>query len=561
MKNCYTFLRKNWLRFGLASAFSLLSSLIAIGQTAPAKEWDKTIGADAFDAFSVVKQTSDGGYILGGHSYSDSSGDKSQNCLGNMKSDYWVVKTDSKGNKIWDKTFGGNWDDILTCLQQTSDGGFILGGVSESDISIDKTQPRKSFQDIWIIKLDINGNRIWDKVLCGSSNSRSTLDSFQQTSDGGYILAGNSNSGIGGDKSQINNGFSDVWVIKLDASGNKLWDKSFGGNKNEGTNYYDGIIYYGIVSIQQAPNGDFILGATSLSDISSDKSQANKGKNDYWVLKLDASGNKVWGHSFGGSGDDWLYVVQITSDGGYILGGTSDSEISGDKSLASKGGKDYWVIKLDANGNKEWERTIGGNNLDWLRCLVQTPDKSFILGGTSWSDISGDKSQASKGNSDIWLVKIDSNGSKIWDTSLGGLESEAYPSLERTSDGGYILGSYSQSGMSGDKSQSNHGPEPTIADYWILKLAPDPTEKKSECAFRLFPNPAPGKLNLQLCDLISSEVQLTVFDSIGRLIIKEERTAVDNQLTTELNLPVAKGIYLLQIKAGNQTTTRKIVVE
>jgi hypothetical protein len=324
-----------------------------------------------------------------------------------------VVKLDAAGNKEWDRTFGGSESDNLSSLQQTSDGGYILGGYSNSPFSGDKTEASRGGFDYWVVKLDAAGNKEWDRTFGGSESDN--LSSLQQTSDGGYILGGSSFSGINGEKTEANKGGcvevincpSDYWVVKLNAAGNKEWDKTFGGSDSDE-----------LYSLQQTSDGGYILGGSSASPISGDKTEAPRGTGwhgspgwyDYWVVKLDAAGNKEWDRTFGGElgqePPEALSSLQQTNDGGYILGGTSDSPISGDKTEASRGLTDYWVVKLNAAGNKEWDRTFGGSESDNLSSLQQTSDGGYILGGTSASPISGEKTEASKGGSDYWVVKL-----------------------------------------------------------------------------------------------------------------------------------------------------------
>ncbi|MEO5674431.1 MAG: hypothetical protein ABIQ74_07265, partial [Chitinophagales bacterium] len=158
---------------------------------------------------------------------------------------------------------------------------------------------------------------------------------------------------------------------------------------------------------------------------------------------------KQWDARFGGSDYDWLLSLQQTADGGYILGGYSDSGISGDKTQASQGGYDYWIVKTDAGGVKQWDARFGGSNDDYLFSLQQTADGGYILGGYSWSGISGDKTQASQGANDYWIVKTDAGGVKQWDARFGGSSDEYFNALQQTADGGYILGGFSLSGISG----------------------------------------------------------------------------------------------------------------
>src|SRR5204863_448998 len=159
----------------------------------------------------------------------------------------------------------------------------------------------------------------------------------------------------------------------------------------------------------------------------------------------------------GGSSDEYLRALQQTADGGYILGGYSSSGISGDKTQASQGGLDYWIVKTDANGVKQWDARFGGSSDDFLYSLQQTADGEYILGGDSYSGISGDKTQTSQGDNDYWIVRTDANGIKQWDARFGGSDFDFLYSLQQTADGGYILGGLSNSGISGNKTQASQG--------------------------------------------------------------------------------------------------------
>ncbi|HEX5151937.1 MAG TPA: choice-of-anchor tandem repeat GloVer-containing protein [Parafilimonas sp.] len=434
--------------------FILADTFTVYGQ-APIKEWDKTFGSSDDDNFSCVRQTADGGYIVGGYTTAGISGDKTQASRGSY--DYWIVKIDASGNKQWDKTFGGSAADNLNTLQQTADGGYILGGYSASNISGDKTEWGWGESDYWIVKIDADGNKQWDKTFGGYTHD--WLFSLQQTADSGYILGGLSGSGIGGDKTQPSQGDFDYWVVKIDAGGNKQWDKTFGSGG------YDQLSF-----LQQTTDGGYILGGTSASGISGDKTQASQGGNDYWIVKIDGNGNKQWDKTFGGSDDDNLLSLQQTADGGYIAGGLCWSGAGGDKTQASKGYLDYWIVKIDGSGNKQWDKDFGTSDVDRLRSMQQTTDGGYILGGFSSSGINGDKTEASKGQSDYWIVKIDGSGNKQWDKDFGGKFLDEFNFLRQTADGGFILGGRSTSGISGDKTQNNQG----YYDYWVVKLCQNP---------------------------------------------------------------------------------------
>ncbi|MEO8771018.1 MAG: T9SS type A sorting domain-containing protein [Ferruginibacter sp.] len=430
-----------------------LSCTQVFSQT-PVQQWDADFGGSENEQLSCSQQTKDGGYIAGGFSESGISGDKTQANQGT--SDYWIVKTDANGAKQWDARFGGTSVDQLTALQQTTDGGYILGGISFSGIGGDKSQASRGNSDYWVVKIDSNGIKQWDARFGGTGPDE--LHSLQQTADGGYILGGSSLSDSTGDKTQKSRGGKDFWIVKINASGVKLWDARFGGNKFEE-----------LYSLVQTKDGGYMLGGYSLSEPSGDKTDPGRGGFDYWIVKTNANGRKQWDASFGGNQDDWLTQLRQTKDGGYILGGWSWSGKTGDKSKPTKGDNDFWIIKIDIDGAKQWDADFGGGSNDYLSSIEQTTDGGYILGGYSSSPISGDKTQASQGGTDYWIVKTKSNGKKQWDATFGGSEFDFLYSIHQTNDGGYLLGGYSASGISGDKTQDNKGPN----DYWIVKTNAD----------------------------------------------------------------------------------------
>ncbi|MBK9456423.1 MAG: hypothetical protein IPO24_12980 [Bacteroidetes bacterium] len=188
-------------------------------------------------------------------------------------------------------------------------------------------------------------------------------------------------------------------------------------------------------------------------------------------MKLDAAGTIVWQNTIGGNGDDQLSQFHQTTDGGYIIGGYSKSGISGDKSEATIGNYDYWIVKLNSSGTIVWQNTIGGGGIDRLYSIDETSDGGFILGGTSSSVISGDKTEPKIGENDYWVIKINSVGNIVWQNVIGGTMDDQLRAIEQTADGGYIVGGYSNSGISGDKTEPALDNEiPYTSDYWIIKL-------------------------------------------------------------------------------------------
>lgn len=466
------------LNFGNIRKFVFLLFLIqAHSLQAQNIVWQKSFGGSKNDLSSFIKPASDGGFILGGSSHSNISGDKSENNWDTtlVTADFWIIKLDSAGNIQWDNTIGGFSNDRMGDFSnermgdivETNDGGFLVGGASKSNTSGDKTENTCVYQnyDYWVVKINSSGVIEWQNTIgaCGDE----FLCSMVQTSDEGYLLGGYSNSNISCDKTELNNagisgggypgcsgGTSDYWILKIDTTGNILYQKTLGRgfwasellasvtNTNDGGficgGQSDGIYsppIYGVYDnwivklnanftvqwqkviggsgmeksgiTKQLSDGNYILGSTSASDSSGLKTEPSFGSFDFWVLKLDTVGNIIWQKTIGGSGNDRLISISPTFDNGIICGGFSNSPISGLKTSANFGLYDYWIVKLDSLGNIEWQRTIGGKGNDFIGSVNQLPNGHYLVGGSSDSNISGNKTVNSKGGSDYWAFELD----------------------------------------------------------------------------------------------------------------------------------------------------------
>ena len=389
--------------------------------------------------------------MLGGHSESSISGDKTENGIG--YADYWILKVDFAGNIEWQNTIGGPDVDNLYSIIQTVDGGYLLGGSSDSDWGGDKFEYSNGEEDFWIVKTDSVGNIQWQNTIGGLSYD--ILTSLIQTPDGGYLLGGSSYSDISGDKSENSKGGGDFWIIKINAVGNIIWQKTIGGSGSDQ-----------LISIVQNPVGGYLLGGYSSSNASGNKNENSRGGYDYWIININANGNINWQRTIGGNDDDMLTSVILTSDNGFLLGGYSSSTISGEKIENSVGLYDYWIVKVDQGGNIQWQNTIGGSNIDLLSSIVQTSDNGYFLGGLSRSNISGAKTENSNGLYDYWMIKTDSAGIIRWQNTIGGIgEDWMCPSIESI-NGGIVLGGYSRSDISFDKTENSNG----NWDFWIVKI-------------------------------------------------------------------------------------------
>ncbi len=327
---------------------------------------------------SSVRQSSEGGFIIAGITFTSGTG----------QGDVYLIKTDVSGNEIWEKTFGGSERDGGSSVQQTSDGGFIIAGYTFSYGAGSK--------DVYLIKTDASGNKIWEKTFGGSSDDCGY--SLQQTSDSGFIIVGRTES--------FGAGQGDVHLIKTDASGNEIWEKTFGGSNVE----------YGY-SVQQTSDGGFIIVGFTWS--------FGAGNTDIYLIKTDVNGNKIWEKTFGGSGYEFGYSVQQTLDDGFIISGSSDS--------FGVGSSDVYLIKTDATGNKIWDKTFGRSGYDNGVSIRETSDNGFIVVGNTYS--------LDSGVTDIYLIKTDANGNKTWEKTFGAGDNNSASgySVEQTFDGGFAI--------------------------------------------------------------------------------------------------------------------------
>ena len=360
----------------------------------PDSLWSRTFGGSNNDICYSVQQTSDGGYILGGRTISYGAG----------SDDFWLVRADANGDTIWTRTYGGSGHEVCYSVQQTSDGGYILGGYTSSSGA--------GYYDFWLVKTYPGGTEEWSRTFGGSSMD--VCRSVQQTSDGGYILGGYTESyGAGG---------PNFWLVKADANGDSLWSRAFGGGNDDRC-----------YSVQQTTDGGYILGGFTES--------YGAGDDDFWMVKTDASGTEEWSRTFGGSGSDKCHSVQQTTDAGYILGGFTFSY--------GAGFGDSWLVKTDTNGTEDWSQTYGGSSYDKCYSVQQTSDGGYILGGETMT--------YGAGGLDFWLVKANVIGTEEWSRTFGGIFDDYCQSVQQTTDGGYVLGGYTRSFGAGGY------------DFWLVK--------------------------------------------------------------------------------------------
>ncbi len=548
--------------------FSILVLNFSNAQNSLVKKWDYRYGGTMIDELTSIVKTSDGGYILGGSSNSNISGDKSQNnwepfFMGN---DYWIVKIDSSGQIQWDKDFGGSGGDNLVACIETKDGGFILGGTSSSDAGGNKSEDNLSlapWTDYWIIKINANGEQQWDKTIGGIFSDN--LSKIQQTIDGGFILGGSSESSISGDKTEDtwgNTGLYDYWIVKIDSLGVKEWDKTIGGT---GSDYFN--------SLQQTIDGGYILGGYSDSGISGNKSQdtwGGTGKSDYWIVKIDAEGNKQWDMDYGGVGIDLLQSLVQTRDGGYVLAGSSNSNISGNKSEKTWGngeGYDFWIIKINSAGEIEWDRDFGGTKDEEFGNISELSDGGYIIAGTSYSPISGNKTEDNLGEEQTWVIKLNSQGHLQWDKTLRTTGHDESGFAIQSSSNCYLMGNGTGGSIGGDKSQpcwDTTTMNSIKSDFWVTEFCESPTTIVNELDsnnyhIEIGPNPFNNAFSVSFSNDNWQEGTLTMSNSLGELVYHTKLEKTDAQTKSIEVSFLPNGIYFLYMNFNNYKTVKKII--
>lgn len=475
--------------------------------------WDAGIFGNKYDELVDVKEFYDGGYIMGGVTYSDVGGDIQDTPRG--MGDFFVVRTNEVGVPQWTHLYGSTDVDRMTSLAVTSNNGIICVGRSTSGVGFEKSTDGYGKNDYWIVKLNDKGDMQWEKSFGGSEDDIPFSVAVHPSGDI-YVL-GFSDSPASGNKSAPAYGSNDYWLVKLDAAGNKIWDKSYGGSGDE-------RLYYGGLFIGQ--DGNLLLGGSSSSGAGGMKSAGNFGGMDFWVLKVDQSGNVIWEKTYGGVEEDQVQEIREARNGDILVGGGTRSPAGGNKSAGFNGLIDYWLVRLDASGNKIWDKNFGGSGLEVISGLTENGAGNILIGGLSDSPVGGNKTKPGLGEYDYWLIFLDKNGEEIWQEVYGGSEKDAMTVLIHTSDGGYLVGGDSASGAGGVKTTDNFG----FNDYWFFKL---------ECGWDYEPD-----YSFSGCDDLALTLDLAHDDCRGCSFIWPDGTQSDTY-EYDASLPFGNGFMVV----------------
>ena len=351
------------------------------------------------------------------------------------------------GKLIWSKTVGGSNEEYVRAVQSSKDGGFFVIGYTKSNDGevVNKVGLE---EDIWLTKFTSDGNLIWSKTYGGS------LDDFGysviENTDGTLAIAGYSKSNDGDVPNNL--GMHDFFIFKTDASGNILWKKSYGFASHDHAHKI----------INTSDGGFFVVGYADYSGFNRSSFEVQHGVGEYYGLKLDANGEKQWDCYFGGTQNDRVFDVVEANTGGYVMVGYSESN---DFDVEDNHGSyDYWVVKINALGNLIWKKSYGGSDLDQAYGIAKGNNNTYLITGTAAS-VDGDIT-SNKGENDVWVIAIDDNGTKLWDKSYGGSQSEVANAIKVLSNGNFLLSGFTTS-SDGDITH-NKG----MNDFWVFTITP-----------------------------------------------------------------------------------------
>lgn len=386
--------------------------IAALGLTACADNWATTYGTLSGDWCEAIYPASDGNYIVGGNTLDPAGGVGSTDVL--------LLKVSPEGRTLWQRVYDSRGSLFPHSIQQTSDGGYFLAGIYRDTQYVQD-------MEVWAMKLDGEGTIEWDRIYGGANWDRTYASA--QTPDGGYILAGCTRSFT--DQPM----YEDFWVLKLNAEGEIIWERTFGGDRSD----------RGLALALTKDGGCVVAGCTASFDA--------RG-NDFWLIKLDPKGGVDWGKAYGGHLSEIAYSVEQTSDGGYVLAGTTGSY--------GAGADDALVLRLDSNGDILWQKAYGGSATDFAVSIRET-EGGFV--------VSGHTASFGNGSRDLWVFRLDVDGNINWERTFGGPEDEAGNSIHPLADG-YIIGGYSWSYGQG------------LDDILLLKIGVD-AEISPECRWMI----------------------------------------------------------------------------
>ncbi|MGV2449785.1 UNVERIFIED_CONTAM: T9SS type A sorting domain-containing protein [Ralstonia mannitolilytica] len=540
-------------------AFTLCTIL---GLSAQEVVWQKDIQSSTQDFLSQVTTTIDQQYLITGSSIQSNK----QQALGSKQNngyDFHLVKLNQQGQEVWEKYFSGQNHDYLSATVTTQDGGFLLAGTSYSGKGLDKKEDSKGGSDFWLIRINEFGDELWQKTLGSSSDEEARA--VIQTTDLGFFVAGNVQNSSKG------YGSKDVLITRLDKDGKELSQLILGGKGLDEVEKMiptrDGGALLGIYSRSSSvktnnqqskintntstdePATYNLLSATS-------KQSDNFGEGDYWIVKLDKNGKVEWEKNFGGKGDDHIRTLALTSNG-FIIGGESRSERSGNKTVGLEEGTDLWLISLNERGDEQWQKSYNFKNRDILMgmsVLHSADDKSskgILLGGYTQAE-----GRIETDDETFWMLYLDQNGNEQWRKHVKGesrKKEERLSDLNLNRDGSIILAGTSAEELGkenwkiiklGDKQVDQ------LIEKYDIKIYPNPVSDYAYVEIGFDPSTGSGQG--------FKDADILLYDMSGRQL---QSIKTKNRVTKINTQALVQGAYLVTIKTDNNKTANAKLIK
>ncbi|WP_153395236.1 T9SS type A sorting domain-containing protein [Chryseobacterium vaccae] len=483
--------------------------------------WQKYLKSSTQDFLSQITPTIDQQYLITGSSIQTKSQQPAANKQNNGY-DFHLVKLNQQGEQVWEKYLSGQNHDYLSASVSTQEGGFLIAGTSYSGKGLDKKEESKGGSDLWLVRLNEFGDELWQKTLGTASDEEARA--VVQTTDLGFFVAGNVQNSSKG------YGSKDAWIIRLDKNGKELSQVILGG---KGLDEVEKMI--------PTKDGGALLGIYSRSSIGGSKKTENSGEGDYWIVKLDKNGKVEWEKNYGGKGDDHLRTLALTSTG-YLIGGESRSERSGNKTVGIEDGTDLWLLALNERGEEQWQKSYNFKNRDILMgmSVIHSADdktsKGILLGGYTQAE-----GRIEKDDETFWMLYLDQQGNEQWRKHITGenrKKEERLSDIKLNRDGSIIL-----AGTSAEELGKENWKIVKLGDSQIDKLI-----QKQD--IKIYPNPVSDYAYVEI-GVDFSESDILVYDMGGRQL---QSVKTKNKVTKINTQPLVQGAYLVVIKTDTNKT-------